>query len=64
MDGLLMKYFVLKPAGNDMYARASRRAMRSYARFIREENPVLSDELRAWADAEWIKYADSETDAD
>lgn len=52
MDGLLMKYFVLKPAGNDRYAAASRRAMRAYADFIREENVVLSDELRDWAGRE------------
>lgn len=62
MDGLLMKYFVLKPSGSDMYARASRRAMRSYAQFIRAENPQLSDELRAWADAEWVKWLDSKTE--
>lgn len=49
MDGLLMKYFVLKPAGNDRYAAASRRAMRAYADFIQAENPVLSDQLRDWA---------------
>ncbi len=49
MEGLLMKYFVLKPAGNDRYAAASRRAMNAYASFIREENPVLSDQLRDWA---------------
>jgi hypothetical protein len=52
MDGLLMKYFVLKPAGNDKYAAASRRAMHAYATFIREENPVLSDQLRDWAGRE------------
>ncbi len=28
MDGLLMKYFVLKPKGGDVYAKASRMAMR------------------------------------
>jgi hypothetical protein len=31
MNGLLMKYFVLKPAGDDRYAAASRKAMRAYA---------------------------------
>lgn len=31
MDGLKMKYFVLKPAGDDAYAKASRAAMNRYA---------------------------------
>jgi hypothetical protein len=52
MNGLLMKYFVLKPNGTDTYARASRAAMRAYANVVRAENPVLSDELREWADRE------------
>lgn len=52
MSGLLMKYFVLKPAGNDRYAAASRKAMRAYATFIAEENPELAAELRNWADHE------------
>jgi hypothetical protein len=53
MDGLLLKYFVLKPAGKDRYAQASRRAMRAYAGLIAEENPALAQELREWADREW-----------
>ena len=52
MSGLEMKYFVLKPRGDDAYAKASRAAMRKYALMIREENPDLSDELREWADRE------------
>lgn len=52
MSGLLMKYFVLKPKGNDIYAQASRKAMRAYATHIREANEELSDQLRSWADAE------------
>jgi hypothetical protein len=52
-DGLLMKYFVLKPRGTDVYARASRRAMRTYASLILEENEKFADELRAWADREF-----------
>lgn len=59
-NGLEMKYFVLKPAGNDKYAAASRKAMRAYADFIRDENPVLSDELRDWAGREGAEsYATS-----
>jgi hypothetical protein len=52
MSGLQMKYFVLKPHGDDAYAKASRVAMRAYANQIREENKELCDELRAWADKE------------
>ena len=52
MDGLLMKYFVLKPGGTDTYAKASRAAMRAYAKMVRAENPDLSNELREWADRE------------
>jgi hypothetical protein len=52
-EGLLMKYFVLKPKGTSLHARASRRAMRSYAALIEQENQQFADELRAWADAEF-----------
>ena len=52
MSGLMMKYFVLKPAGGDAYSKASRAAMRAYATQIREENPELCTELREWADRE------------
>ena len=48
-SGLLMKYFVLKPSGSDVYAKASRKAMRAYASFVLEENPELANELRDWA---------------
>jgi hypothetical protein len=53
--GLYMRYFVLKPKGNDAYAIASRRAMREYARSIEATNPQLTKELREWADSEWIE---------
>ena len=52
-EGLMMKYFVLKPSGKD--AIASRAAMRQYARLIREENPKLHDDLMSWADQEHAK---------
>lgn len=52
MSGLEMKYFVLKPRGNDPYAKASREAMLTYHRLINKENPELSKELRAWATRE------------
>jgi hypothetical protein len=56
MTGLAMKYFVLKPKGSDVYAKASRAAMRRYATTIREENLELSNALRDWADKE--QFAD------
>lgn len=49
MEGLKMKYFVLKPGGKTEYHRASRRAMRAYAASIRPTNPTLADDLLAWA---------------
>lgn len=59
MAGLQMKYFVLKPKGDDQYAKASRAAMRTYARHMMTENPDLCDELRAWADREDPSLTDS-----
>jgi len=52
MDGLIMKYFVLKPenANDDDYAFASRMAMRAYAANIKHENPQLAEDLDAWID--------------
>lgn len=52
MPGLVMKYFVLKPHGDDEYAAASRKAMRAYASHIQGENSELCQELRDWADSE------------
>lgn len=52
MTGLVMKYFVLKPKGDDIYAKASRKAMRSYATMVEPENPTLAKQLRDWADDE------------
>ena len=48
MNGLQMKYFVLKPKGNDAYANASRMAMAAYAKAINDENPKLKQELIDW----------------
>lgn len=59
MDGLLMKYFVLKPSGTDTYAAASRAAMRAFANVIRSENVQLSDDPRAWADREQSALSDT-----
>ena len=52
MDGLMMKYFVLKPHGDDIYAEASRGAMREYASIIRPVNPQFADDLAAWIEKE------------
>ena len=56
-----MKYFVLKPEGDDVYAKASRKAMRAYAWMLKGEdadsnntdNEDFADELLAWADREY-----------
>lgn len=49
--GLTMKYFVLKPKGNNLYAMASRDALRAYARrlHLSEEDETLAFELERWA---------------
>lgn len=52
MSVLEMKYFVLKPKGTDIYAEASRKAMRAYANHIQSVNEALYDGLREWADRE------------
>lgn len=51
-NSIQMKYFVLKPKGKNIYAEASRKAMRAYASHIESENKQLSKELREWADKE------------
>lgn len=45
---LEMKYFVLKPKGDDAYARASRYAMWAYAERIRSDDAELADSLENW----------------
>ena len=55
MDGLMMKYFVLKPSGTDIFAAASRRAMSAYADTIAEENPEFARDIREWVGREWVK---------
>ena len=54
MKGLQMKYFVLKPKGDDAYAKASRVAMHYYADSIKEENPELAESLDNWAEEEFL----------
>ncbi|MCK5605333.1 hypothetical protein KAR91_25800 [Candidatus Pacearchaeota archaeon] len=55
MEGLKMKYFVLKPEGDNIYSEASRKAMRAYAMHVQSENMELADELREWAQVEMMK---------
>lgn len=52
MEGLILKYFVLKPKGTDVYAKASRKAMRTYAFEIMDENPAFAHDILDWADRE------------
>lgn len=58
MDGLIMKYFVLKPSGDDPYAVASCKAMKKYAQSIEMENGKLSEELRGWVGKEEVSRMD------
>lgn len=51
-QGLYPRYFVLKPHGDNIYATASRKAMRIYAESIIKINPELAKDLREWADRE------------
>jgi hypothetical protein len=52
MSELQMKYFVLRPKGTDLHAKASRAAMRQYAKVMAEENAQLAVEVLAWATRE------------
>jgi len=55
MDGLRMKYFVLKPkskVAGDVYAEASRRAIKTYANYIKSFNKELADDLKGWVKVE------------
>ncbi len=56
MDGLLMKYFVLRPAGEDWHAIASREAMRVYAHYVQGANGALSKDVTRWVNREEKKF--------
>ena len=62
-QGLIMKYFVLKPKGNHIYAEASRKAMRAYAAHIIKENETFANELRVWADSETPELQSNQEDS-
>jgi len=61
MSGLKMKYFVLKPAGDNIYSEASRAAMKEYARVIIDENPNLANDLLKWVSNEFGAHFDRTT---
>ena len=59
--GLQLKYFVLKPDSHkdygweggykpEIHAKASRKAMLTYAKVIEKENPEFAKELREWVE--------------
>jgi len=47
-EGLQLKYFVLKPRGNNIYAKASREAMLRYAEVIHNINPTFANDIKKW----------------
>jgi hypothetical protein len=47
-SNLQMKYFVLKPSGDNVYAKASRKAMQAYAEAVKKEAPEFAQELFEW----------------
>ena len=63
MSGLLLKYYVLKPKGNDQFAVASRAAMRTFAQSMHGHNNELSADVKAWAEKEAQLAADELTNA-
>lgn len=54
-SGLRLKYFVVKPEGTDPHAKASRAAMRAYAKAIANEDPRMRDDLLNWVTEEESK---------
>ena len=47
-----LKYFVLKPAGESLFAVASRNAMLRYAETIEPSDEIFAEELRHWVSVE------------
>jgi hypothetical protein len=49
MEGLQLRYFVLKPeSSDDAHAEASRAAILAYAACIQSSNPLYATSLRNW----------------
>ncbi len=59
MNGLELRYFILKPSGKGQSGKASRAALRRYADLIQDENPILAQELHEWANREQIKAVEA-----
>lgn len=58
MDGLQMKYFLLKPRakhGDDAHATASQQAMLQYANQIKATDRLLAEQLSLWARKEEVR---------
>lgn len=58
MAGLLLKYFVLKPRSKkagDVFAIASRAALKRYADVVQKADPELATEIRQWVEAEGMR---------
>ena len=56
--GLHIKYFVLKPRSknsDDIYAHASREALKAYAEAIESIDPDFAQELMDWRMAEVVR---------
>jgi len=53
-EGLILKYFIVKPKGNNIYAKASREAMLRYAEVINIINPVFANDIIEWVHSEQI----------
>lgn len=52
MNGLEMRYFVLKPSASGIHGKACRAALRAYSNVVVAENPELAADLNAWANVE------------
>ena len=62
MKRLEMKYFVLNPKSKipgDIFAKASRKAMRAYAEIVRFEAPILANQLKEWTKVESLEDQES-----
>ena len=44
-----LKYFVLRPGGIDIFAFASRAALRAFSAEIGKDDPELAEETACWA---------------
>ena len=64
MKGLQMKYFVLKPGGNDVFAKASRVAMIRYAGEIMDTDRGFALDIIKWVgDEEALVEKEKEREA-